>query len=200
MKIQVFDPPMCCSTGVCGPSVDPKLIQFAADLEWLADHGVEVERYNLSQQPGAFTGNPVVKDTLMTEGNECLPLTLVDGAVVCKGEYPTRKMLSGYAGLEAEPSIFTDAVAELVAIGAAIASNCGPCFKHHYNQARKLGVSKDDMRMAVEMAQMVKETPASSVLALADKYLDEGRAQPRQRSASSSCCGPDTPGNGGKCC
>ena len=99
MKIAVFDPPMCCSTGVCGPSVDPELVRFAADIEWLKRQSVEVERYNLSQQPAAFAGNPVVKETLAKDGNDCLPLTLVDGAVVCKSHYPTRKMLAGYAGL-----------------------------------------------------------------------------------------------------
>jgi AhpD family alkylhydroperoxidase len=195
MKIQVFDPPMCCSTGVCGPSVDPELVRFSADIEWLKSQGVEVERYNLSQQPAAFAGTPLVKDALAKEGNDCLPLTVVDGSVVCRSKYPTREMLTGYAGLESRPSIFTDAVKELVAIGAAIASNCEPCFKHHFNEARKLGVSKDDMRLAVEMAQAVKDSPARSVLALADKYLGEPRPQ-----ASPCCCGPEMPARGGKCC
>lgn len=44
MKIQVFDPPMCCSTGVCDPSADPELVRFAAALDWLKRQGVEVER------------------------------------------------------------------------------------------------------------------------------------------------------------
>ncbi len=52
--VRVFDPPMCCSTGVCGPSVDPDLARFSADLDWLKKEGVRVERYNLSQEPGAF--------------------------------------------------------------------------------------------------------------------------------------------------
>ena len=96
---------------------------------------------------------------------------------------------------EKEASIFTDAVRELVAIGAAIASNCEPCFKHHYNEARKLGVSKDDMRLAVKMAKMVKDTPARSILELADKYLTD------RRSEASPCCGgTETPAGGGKCC
>ena len=55
IKVQVFDPAMCCSTGVCGPSVDPVLPRFAADLEWLKSKGVRVERYNLAQEVGAFT-------------------------------------------------------------------------------------------------------------------------------------------------
>ena len=94
-----------------------------------------------------------------------------------------------------QTSIFTDSVKELVAIGAAIASNCEPCFKYHYNEARKLGVSKEDMLLSVEMAQMVKDSPARSVLALAYKHLGEPRPQ------ASPCCGGDVnPAPGGKCC
>jgi len=63
-KLEVFDPPMCCSSGVCGPEVDPVLPRFAADLQWLAAQGVSVERYNLSQQPQAFVANPLVKAAL----------------------------------------------------------------------------------------------------------------------------------------
>jgi hypothetical protein len=52
--VRVFDPAMCCSTGVCGPSVDPQLARFSADLEWLKSQGVSVERFNLAQEPAAF--------------------------------------------------------------------------------------------------------------------------------------------------
>ena len=100
MKIQVFDPPMCCPTGICGPSINPELVRFAADLDWLKHQGLEVERYNLSQQPEAFATNPVVKGALVTEGNSCLPLTLADGRIVCSGRYPSREALIGFAGLE----------------------------------------------------------------------------------------------------
>ncbi len=70
-------------------------------------------------------------------------------------------------------SLYTEAVAELVAIGAAIASNCEPCFRYHFDRARKLGVSKEDMALAVKTAQMVKEAPARAMLELADRYLKE---------------------------
>lgn len=56
-RLQVFDPAMCCSTGVCGPHVDPQLPRFSADLEWLGTQGVEVERYNLAQQPRVFVAS-----------------------------------------------------------------------------------------------------------------------------------------------
>ncbi len=87
---------------------------------------------------------------------------------------------------EGTPSIFTEQVAELVALGAAIAANCEPCFKYHYDQARKLGVSGLDMRYAVDLAQKVKDTPARNMLNLAERYL--GSATQDTRAAANSCC------------
>jgi hypothetical protein len=85
----VYDPPMCCSTGICGPDVDPDLVNFAAMLSQLANAGVKVERYNLGQQPMAFVQNPAVKAVLDTEGMEVLPLIYLDGEVYSKGAYPS---------------------------------------------------------------------------------------------------------------
>jgi AhpD family alkylhydroperoxidase len=193
--VHVFDPPMCCSTGVCGPSVDPQLVRFAADLDWLHSKGITVERFNLSQQPGAFAEDAAVRTALEKKGETALPLVKVDGEVKSSGVYPSRNDLAAWAGLEAPtPSIFSDAVAELVAIGAAIASNCDPCFKYHYDKARKLGVSREDMWAAVTLAQNVKDTPAKAVLDLADRYLRQGdspaAAAPAEPTAKQgSCCG-----------
>lgn len=120
IKVQVFDPAMCCSTGVCGPSVDPVLPRFAADLEWLKSKGAQVERYNLAQEVGAFTSNPIVKTTLNSQGTKCLPLVLVDGVIVSEAIYPTRKVLAGFAGVdyESEPVLAEDkGQASLVSIG-----------------------------------------------------------------------------------
>jgi len=116
IKVQIFDPAMCCSTGICGPSVDPILPRFAADVEWLKTKGVVVERFNLAKQVAAFTRNPTVKSTLNVKGAKCLPLILVDGAVVSEGSYPNRKELAHFTGLayeEAPPS-----VPSLVTIGS----------------------------------------------------------------------------------
>ena len=87
-KLAIYDPPMCCSTGVCGPAVDPVLPRITADLDWLKRQGVQVERYNLAQQPQAFASNPTVMAALREHGNDCLPLILVDGRVVSRGTYP----------------------------------------------------------------------------------------------------------------
>lgn len=104
-KLQVFDPPMCCSTGICGPKVDPVLPRFLEDFHWLANQqGIAVERYNLAQQPGEFTGNPLIKAALAAEGTKCLPLIVVNGAIVSKGRYPERAELAKLAGLDATPT------------------------------------------------------------------------------------------------
>jgi hypothetical protein len=83
--LEIFDPPMCCSTGVCGPDLDQRLPQFAADLAWLAGRGVRVARYNLAQEPAAFVANPQVKRLLDQWGQSCLPLILREETVAARG-------------------------------------------------------------------------------------------------------------------
>lgn len=101
--IQVFDPAMCCSTGVCGPAIDPSLARFASDLDWLTQQGARVERFSLSQQPSAFAVNTIVRTTLYEQGPECLPMVLVDGVIACQGKYPSRAMLAKLTGIELPP-------------------------------------------------------------------------------------------------
>lgn len=88
----------------------------------------------------------------------------------------------------------------LVAIGAAIAANCEPCFRHHFDAARKAGASREDMLEAVNTALAVKATPHKKVVETAQKYLasEEGEAP----MASNPCaCGSDGgPGGGPRDC
>jgi len=97
--IQVFDPALCCSTGVCGVDADQKLIDFAADVSWLKSQGGTIERFNLAQEPLAFAGSAVVKGFLERSGPDALPLVLVDGEVALAGRYPQRAELARWAGL-----------------------------------------------------------------------------------------------------
>ena len=90
-SVQVYDPPMCCSTGVCGPDVDPELVAVAGFLKNLGGRGVKVERFNLAQQPIAFVQNGRVKDLLQNEGTGVLPLVFVDGELASKGAYPDER-------------------------------------------------------------------------------------------------------------
>lgn len=89
--IQVYDPAMCCSTGICGTEIDPDLVNFAAMLTQLKSHGVTVERYNLGQQPMAFAQNPAVRELLEKEGATVLPVMFWDGALHLKGRYPNKE-------------------------------------------------------------------------------------------------------------
>lgn len=204
----IFDPAMCCPTGVCGVDVDQALVTFAADVDWLKSQGAQVTRLNLGQQPQAFAENPQIRQLLQAQGDKALPAIVVDGELKSSGRYPSRDELARWAGIAREASLFTDPVAELVAIGAAIASNCEPCFRFHYDKARKLGVPDADVRRAVDLAQQVKEAPAKAVLSLAYRYLDKKEplaaiavaiAAP---SSASACCAPApaAAAAGSKCC
>lgn len=99
MRLEIFDPPLCCPTGICGPSVDPELVRFSADLAWLSEQGVGVERFNLAQQPQAFAANPKVAELLGESGVAALPLVLCEGKVITAGSYPSREGLAAAAGL-----------------------------------------------------------------------------------------------------
>ena len=86
-KLEIFDPAMCCSTGVCGPSVDPELLRVSTIVNILNKKGFNVVRHNLSQEPQAFVQNQLVSELLKTKGSEALPITLLDGKVVKSGSY-----------------------------------------------------------------------------------------------------------------
>lgn len=118
VSVQVFDPAMCCSTGICGASVDPQLIRFAADLEWLQQSGVSIARFNLAQQPKAFAESTEAKLALESKGESALPLIVVDGVVKSSGIYPSREQLAEWTRLATTPPLFSDAASELVAMDA----------------------------------------------------------------------------------
>ncbi len=185
--LEIYDPAMCCSTGVCGPDVDSKLVQFAADVKWLQEQGVPVARFNLSHNPAAFVENERVKAALTEKGEAALPLLLVDGQVIASGQYPNRAQLAAATGLASDAtSLFTPAVGELVAIGAAIAANCEPCLKHHFREAQSLGVSRADVASTVKMAAKVKDSPHQAILRLAGKLTRVSFGNPA--AASDPCC------------
>ena len=109
--------PRCAAPRECAdPSVDPALARFAADLHWLANQRIAVERYNLAQQPQAFAASEVVKTALKQYGNECLPLILLNGAVVSKGCYPTRDELARLTGVEPDQPVQAQPGAQLPVI------------------------------------------------------------------------------------
>jgi hypothetical protein len=102
-KVQVFDPTLCCSSGVCGTDVDQKLVDFSADVDWAKQQGAVIERFNLAQQPMAFAENATVRGLLERSGESVLPITLVDGEVAFAGRYPSREDLTRWLGVAAAP-------------------------------------------------------------------------------------------------
>lgn len=97
-RLDVYDPPMCCSSGVCGAEPDERLAMFAADLDWLARCGVEVHRHNLAHTPTEFTAQPRVLEIVERTGGAGLPAGMLDGRVVFEGEYPSRERLAELTG------------------------------------------------------------------------------------------------------
>ena len=96
--LEIYDPAMCCPTGVCGVDVDPALVQFAADLAWLGEQGIRVTRYNLGQEPQAFAVNAAVLKE-MEAGIDRLPILFIDGQIVSTGLYPSRAQMAQKLGL-----------------------------------------------------------------------------------------------------
>jgi hypothetical protein len=120
VEVRVFDPPLCCASGVCGPSVDPALSQAAADFAWLAGRGASVARFNLAQEPQAFAADAKVAGLLAAFGDQALPAVLVGDRVLTYGRYPNREEL-------AEAADAADAAGELaVTPGAGAGGGCAP--------------------------------------------------------------------------
>ncbi|MFZ1829228.1 MAG: arsenite efflux transporter metallochaperone ArsD [Candidatus Competibacteraceae bacterium] len=122
--LQIFDPALCCSTGVCGVEVDQEMARFAADLDWARRNGARIERFNLAQEPMAFVNQPTVRAALERLGQSGLPLTLVNGDLQCSGRYPSRDELATWIGeLPAKPAIRQETAALLQRSSAAC---CAP--------------------------------------------------------------------------
>lgn len=88
-RMVIFEPAMCCQTGVCGPSVNKELLRMSIVLKNLKSRGVLVERYNLNSNPQIFIDNKTINEMLNKDGVEVLPVTMVDGVVVKTRVYPT---------------------------------------------------------------------------------------------------------------
>lgn len=100
MKIEIYDPAMCCSSGMCGPSIDPVLIKMNEAVLALKKQGVEVLRFNLAQQPKEFMANKAVAGLLHKSGKKALPVTILNGEVFRTGGYPTYEEICTALGIE----------------------------------------------------------------------------------------------------
>jgi AhpD family alkylhydroperoxidase len=106
--LKVYDPAMCCPTGICGPNVDKALVEFAGAVKTVAGYGISVERWNLAQQPQAFTENLPVKDLLTEVGVKGLPFIFVNNELKLSGRYPSTKELFAWLGIKVEETTEED--------------------------------------------------------------------------------------------
>lgn len=221
--LQVFEPPMCCSTGVCGTEVDPLLVQFAADLDALAKSGVKVERFNLSQSPNQFATTPAILTLLREQGAGALPAILVNGKLVNQGSYPDKATLTALAEHAAQtqqpapPSVIerTRAALELdrsvfLCVGngegdrfiqpfRSLAEN--PAFMQTVELIEMTGEGEDERALLTEVG-LTERGPAAAVLIAPPGYIVaqwSGSVDPadilvRLLQASTRCA------PGGACC
>jgi arsenite-transporting ATPase len=117
--IRIYEPALCCDTGVCGVDVDQSLVEVTQAVRSLQNLGADIQRHNLATDPLAFTTDGTVRAFMHVVGSTGLPLTVVDGVTVATGAYPSKAQLLAYAGLPAS--------ADHVQLGLAekSASGCG---------------------------------------------------------------------------
>ena len=101
-KVEIFDPALCCPTGVCGPSVDPELTRVATSIFVLEKKGFDINRYNLGTEPAKFVENKEVNKILHEKGPDSLPVTIIDGSIAKIGVYPSNEELAEWFRLKAE--------------------------------------------------------------------------------------------------
>ncbi len=100
---EIFDPALCCSTGVCGPNADEKLIKMRDLVDKLkSDFGerIEIKRQSISQEPKKFLENFSVQILIKNEGKAALPVCILDGKVITYGRYPEAKEIYDYISKE----------------------------------------------------------------------------------------------------
>lgn len=100
-KMYIYEPAMCCPTGLCGVGVDKELLRISTVLSNLEKNGVKVERYNLTNSPQEFVKNEGINKLIMEKGIEILPVTMVDDVVVKTGSYPTNEEITKFLDVSA---------------------------------------------------------------------------------------------------
>jgi len=200
--IHIFDSPSCSSSAACDSGAGPESTRVAADLKWLSDQGVEIRRYDLAREPMAFASHATVKQILDERGDAGLPVIMVDGSVVAEGEYPSRAQLAALLGVQMQSETaassgdgeraLPDSIVELIAMAAAVVADDERSLRHHHQRAESLGVEREEMIEAINVALHVKGRVAQSTVTTAQRLLVPEAAE------GGGCCGGS--GSGGCGC
>lgn len=187
--IEVYDPAMCCSTGVCGPDVDDSLADFANDVKWMKGQGIEVNRFNLGQEPEVFKSNPTVLSKLKNEGSDVLPIIMINGEVVSQGGYPDRRQLSDWLSLDKSvlktenPAQITEEL--LQNVEKAITKGDEIELQIHFRKAEEAGITQQELVQSMQAGINNRQRDTQSMLDTANSLL----------GIQASCCSP-----GSGCC
>ena len=100
--MKIYEPAMCCPTGLCGVGVDPELLRISTTLNTLKQNGVEVGRFNLTNAPAEFVKSKAVTEYLQKFGPDKLPVVLVDDIIVIAGRYPDNEEFTSWLELPAD--------------------------------------------------------------------------------------------------
>jgi hypothetical protein len=98
-QLVIYDPAMCCPSGMCGVSIDPEIIRVATTLHMFKSYNIEVKRYNLTSNPMEFVTQLEVNKYINEHGIDCLPITVYNNRVVMVGRYPTNQEMVEMVGL-----------------------------------------------------------------------------------------------------
>jgi hypothetical protein len=95
-EVEIFDPPMCCPTGMCGPTIDQTLLDLNEMIQALQAQGINVARYQMNSHPNAFLNNAEVMKLVLEKQMEALPITVVHGKLIKTQAYPSFEEVNTY--------------------------------------------------------------------------------------------------------
>ncbi|MDU1906578.1 MAG: arsenite efflux transporter metallochaperone ArsD [Dysgonomonas sp.] len=101
-EVKIYDPALCCPTGLCGVNIDPELMRIAVVIETLKKKGITIERFNLRDHPQVYVDNKKINDCLMKESAEVLPITTLDGEIVLTKQYPSNAQIAEWMNVKEE--------------------------------------------------------------------------------------------------
>lgn len=100
--MSIYEPAMCCETGICGVSVDPELLRISTVFNNLQKNGIIATRFNLNSAPQAFVNNGDINKLINGEGIDALPATVIDGEIVKTKVYPTNEEIAAWLEIPAD--------------------------------------------------------------------------------------------------
>ncbi|EPH11268.1 arsenite efflux transporter metallochaperone ArsD [Myroides odoratimimus] len=106
-EVKIYDPALCCPTGLCGVNIDPELMRIAVVIENLKKKGILIERFNLRDNPQVYVDTKVVNDFIQKESIDNFPITTLNGVIVLTKSYPSNKQISEWLEVSESDLIVT---------------------------------------------------------------------------------------------